>query len=88
LPSTIKVNDHNHCNKLTEELELFLLEKSALFMASENLVIISCFRVPSNGYSFHATSVILKYHINCFLPDSVRGEYCHGHLGKDAKIAA
>jgi hypothetical protein len=87
LPSTIKLNDHNHNNKSTEEFAPFLLEKSALFIASENLAIISCFRVPSKGYSVHAVSVILKYHIKAFLPDSVRGEYCHGHLGNDAKIA-
>jgi hypothetical protein len=47
----------------------------------------SCFNTPSNGYSVHETSVILKYHIKLFLPDSVRGEYCQGHFGNDAKIA-
>ena len=68
-------------------MELFLFEKSALFIASENFDIISCFKVHSKGYSFHATSTILKYHIKFFLQDSVRGEYCQGHFGKDAKIA-
>ena len=56
-------------------------------IASENLAIISCFNVPSKGYSVPETSVILKYHINFFLQFSVRGEYCHGHFGNDAKIA-
>jgi hypothetical protein len=82
-----KVKDPNHCNNLTEELSDFLFEKSAFCIASENLVIMSCFNVPSYGYSFPATSVILKYHINFFLQSSVRGEYCPGHLGNDAKIA-
>jgi len=58
-----------------EEFEVFLFEKSALFIASENFDIISCFNTHSKGYSFHATSAILKYHINFFLQLSVRGEY-------------
>jgi len=87
LPSTIKLNDHNHNNKSTEEFAPFLLEKSALLIASENLAIISCFNAPSKGYSVPETSVILKYHISFFLQVSVRGEYCHGHFGNDAKIA-
>jgi hypothetical protein len=74
LPSTIKLKDHSHNNKSTEELDHFLLEKSALFIASENLATISCFNAPSKGYSFQETSVILKYHINFFLQFSVRGE--------------
>ena len=81
------MNDPNHCNRFTEEFQLFLFEKSALFIASENFEIMSCFSAPSNGYSVHETSVILKYHIKFFLPDSVSGEYCHGHFGKDAKTA-
>jgi hypothetical protein len=56
-------------------------------MASENFVIIFCFKVQSYGYSEPEASVILKYHIRFFLHDSVRGEYCPGHFGKDAKIA-
>ena len=64
-----------------------MFEKSALFIASENLATISCFNVHSKGYSFHATSVILKYHINFFLQLSVRGEYCHGHFGNEANTA-
>jgi hypothetical protein len=81
------VNEPNHCKNLTEELSDFLFEKSAVCIALENLEMISCFSAPSNGYSFHETSVILKYHIKFFLPDSVSGEYCHGHFGNDAKIA-
>jgi len=81
------VKDPNHCNKFIEEFQLFLFEKSAFCIASENLEIISCFNTPSNGYSFQATSVILKYHINFFLHCSVSGEYCHGHFGNDAKTA-
>jgi hypothetical protein len=81
------VKEPNPCKNLTEELSDFLFEKSAFCIASENFEIMSCFSAPSNGYSFHETSVILKYHINCFLPDSVRGEYCHGHFGNDAKTA-
>ncbi len=81
------VKSPNHFNKPTDELSLFLPEKSALFIASENLAMISCLIVQSYGYSVHAASVILKYHINFFLQSSVRGEYCQGHLGKDAKTA-
>jgi hypothetical protein len=65
----------------------FLFEKSLDCMALENFEIISCFKLPSNGYSFQATSTILKYHIKLFLQFSVRGEYCPGHLGNDARIA-
>jgi hypothetical protein len=81
------VNEPSHCKNLTEELSDVLFEKSAVCIALENFEMISCFNAPSNGYSVHETSVILKYHINCFLPDSVRGEYCHGHFGNDAKTA-
>jgi hypothetical protein len=81
------VKEPNHCRNLTEELSDFLFEKSAVCIALENLEIISCFSVQSNGYSVHETSVILKYHIKFFLPVSVSGEYCHGHFGNDAKIA-
>jgi hypothetical protein len=82
------VNDHSHFSKLTDELELFLSEKSAFFTASENLDIMFCFNVHSKGYSFQEGSVILKYHINFFLPDPVNGEYSHGHFGKDASTEA
>jgi hypothetical protein len=81
------VNEPNHCKNFTEELSDFLFEKSAVCIALENFEIISCFNAPSNGYSVHETSVILKYHIKAFLHFSVRGEYCHGHFGSDAKIA-
>jgi hypothetical protein len=43
--------------------------------------------VQSYGYSVQVASVILKYHIKFFLQSSVRGEYCQGHLGKEAKTA-
>ncbi|MBR7036970.1 hypothetical protein IKI14_03770 [bacterium] len=56
-------------------MSLFFPEKSALFIASVNLEIMFCFKAPSSGYSVQAASVILKYHIKFFLPESVRGEY-------------
>jgi hypothetical protein len=81
------VNEPNHCKNLTEELSDFLFEKSAVWIAFENLEIISCFKLSSKGYSFQATSTILKYHIKLFLQLSVSGEYCHGPFGKDASTA-
>jgi hypothetical protein len=85
--STTNVNDHNHCKRLTEAFQLFLFVKSAFRIASENLVIMSCFSTQSKGYSVHKASVILKYHIRPFFQFSVRGEYCHGHLGNEANTA-
>jgi hypothetical protein len=73
--STTNENSHNHFSKLTEELSLFFPEKSALFIASENFEMMFCLNAPSKGYSVQAESVILKYHIKFFLPESVSGEY-------------